>query len=162
MLDDNILVEFMRKRAAAYRTLKHKLIVSADIFEAILSWYIRVCYFHTTGRRLINMQRIEECYGNIPFEFNGISPFKNSFQTGEIDEEYILVEPMVHIEKYDKFLTAFSNVQFWFSRNSYEDEYGDECMMLQLMYGPRNDRNTIAKIDYGTSYTIDLLTHSRT
>ena len=175
MLDDNILVEFRSKRATAYRVLKHYLFDSERLdsidFGAILYWYIRVCYFHTTGRRLINLQHVDECYGDIQYVEGFFEhPFTHCFWTGERrlpPVQEVLDEPMLSIEKYDKFLTQVSKGQSWFSKSIYgyrelddDDDDDDELVEkydLGIWYGPNGDRDGLVEIDPDTSMTTQIL-----
>jgi hypothetical protein len=107
MVLDNMLVEFRMKRETAYRLLGlNTQMIDYGHYEALVCWFLRVCYFHATGKRLLNMQHVDECYGL----FGPISwysrLFRSAFETGVIDAEWISDEPMISLETYEKFLTA--------------------------------------------------------
>jgi hypothetical protein len=157
---DNMIVEFRRKRATAFEVLMHTARFECAFtwhihFDALLSWFLRVCYFHTTGRRLLDVQSVEECYGNflvsedyggIPYRHMTVSPFVACFQDGMIEAQEVSVEPMISLETYEKFLTAVSEGRASFTTRT----------NLEVHIGQEGDREKIATIGLGTSMALQM------
>jgi hypothetical protein len=116
-------------------------------YKVLFSWMARVCYFHTTGRRLLDEQSVEECYREILPIGNYVDPFVFAFQRGEVSPQGVSAEPMISRETYARLLRAFDEERASFT--TIEDDYGP-CG-FEVHIGLDGDREKIATIDNYTT-----------